>query len=141
MCRISPVQIVVEYKEIRKRDCKIVYFHFVEQVLLSIVYQRVETVPGLLCVTELEPCQSLIEDQIRRLVVIKHGAGWVCKAPRCYLEVVGSFRKLSQAFIGASQVVMNIILLSIRKFAFTEVFWIDQRLQKRFYRLIVLLHS
>src|SRR5258706_15581624 len=72
---VSPVQVVLEYQEIRQRNGEIVYGHIVIQVLLSVIDQLVETASGFLCIPQLEPCQSLIEDHIWWLIVVKHCAG------------------------------------------------------------------
>src|SRR5205807_2034956 len=61
---VSPVQIILEYQKVRQRNGEIGDFHFVEQVLLSIIDQLIEAASGLLYVPQLEPGQPLIKDHI-----------------------------------------------------------------------------
>src|SRR5436305_7925110 len=72
---VSLDQIILEYQEIRKRDGKIVNLHRIKQVLLAIIEQLIESAPRLLCIPQFKPCQSLIEDHIRWLIIVEHWAG------------------------------------------------------------------
>ena len=138
---VSLVQIIFEYQEIRERNGEIVNFHVVEQVLLSIIDQLIEAASGFLCAPELEPCQSLIEDHIRWLVIVKQGAGRFFKPLRCSPEICAGLFSQAQAFIRTSQIVMDVVFLSTSQFTFAEIFWVDQRLLKRFDRISVLVNG
>src|SRR5690242_19424236 len=72
MYLIALFQIILEYQKIRKRNSKIVNLYCIDQVLLTIINQFIEAASCLLRISQFKPCQSLIEDHIRWLIIVKY---------------------------------------------------------------------
>src|SRR5215469_3975814 len=121
---VALVQIILEYQEVRERNSEVVNAHMVEKVLLSVIDQLIEAAFGLLYVSRFEPRQSLIENHIRWLVIVKHCAGRFFEPLRCGGEVFGSLFDQAKAFIRTPQIVVNVVFLGTCQFAFAEVFWV-----------------
>ena len=70
MDEVAHLQIVLPDKQVGQGDRKIVNLHLVEEVLLAVSDEPMETAACLLFITQLPPGQSLIEDFVRLLVVV-----------------------------------------------------------------------
>ncbi|MNW62842.1 hypothetical protein D3C74_409970 [compost metagenome] len=78
---IPYVQIILEHQEVRQGNSEIIKFHLVEKMLFGVIGQLMEAAFGLLLISQLTPGQALIENHIRRLVVVIHRAGRLLQSP------------------------------------------------------------
>src|SRR5579884_720219 len=103
------LQIILEDKEIRQGNSEIVDLHVVVEMTFSIIFQFVEATPGLIHIVKFLPCESLVEDHIGRLVVVKYCACGFFISLRRYTKMFCCLCGISELLIGTSQIVVNMI--------------------------------
>ena len=101
-CRV----ILIKDQEFRKGNSEIFNLNFIFQVLLTVIDQPVETGTGFPYLAHLQVCQSLIEDHIRRLVIVIHGASWFIRAYSGCLVALCRFLRSTLRLQNQSQIIV-----------------------------------
>ena len=97
MSPVSRRMILTENQELRKRYRKVFNLDLILQMLLTIINQPIEAGACLLHFAELLISQLLIEDHIRRLVIIIHCTRRLIRSHRSFLVTLLCFLCSAQA--------------------------------------------
>lgn len=124
---VAQGQVVIPDKEVGQRHCKVINFYLVEIMLLAVTDQTMEKAPCLGLVAKLPPGQSLIEDFIGLLVVVKEGDGRLCRTLGGMFKTAARFLCISHALIGTAHPVVHVIFFGIDEFSLTQIFRIGFR--------------
>ena len=116
--RITKLNITREYLKLWKRYRKVIIRHFIKDMLLTKRFQLMITLSSLFCSSKSSIRKTLIEDRIRRLVIIVKSSRWLIQSDRSFLPSSGSFFGRIQGRIAASDIIFRNIIQNIRKFSF-----------------------
>ena len=125
---VREVQVALPYLKIWQRYCKIIHHYILEEMVLTIVHELVESAVSLVLPAQLNESQSLIEDLVWLGIVVVHGCSWLLRPLGSPLPAHLSLFHLARSFVSATQEVIEVVLLGTIKFAFTQMMRILQTL-------------
>src|SRR5690606_31055917 len=103
---------------------------------LRIVDQLVETPVRLAVVAELAPRQPLVEDHIRRLVVVEHRARRFLESQGSFAPAAFGFFCAAQRLVRAAEIIVDMVLLRARELPFAQVLRVGQSAREPLDRLV-----
>ena len=125
---VREVQVTLPYLKIWQRYCKIIHHYILEEMVLAIVHELVESAVSLVLPAQLNESQSLIEDLVWLGIVVVHGCCWLLRSLGSLLPALLGLFLLALSFVSTTQEVIEVILLGTIEFAFTQMMRILQTL-------------
>ena len=127
---VSPVlerEVVSPELEIRQGNSKVVESDLIILVLVSILDQAFKHAAGFILLSQFLKRQSLEGYDVSRLIIIVHDTAQLCLAFKSESEFLLSFRRTAFSLIAQPLQIMDFIILTALKLAFSEVMRIDRR--------------
>ena len=122
------VEVAIPNLKVGQRDGKVVHHLRLEEVLLAVADELVETAMGLGSATELEQGQSLIENLLGLGIVVVHGCRRLGGSVGGQLPMLAGLHIVAQQLVGTAQEVVEIVVLCSLQLALAEVVGIEEAL-------------
>ena len=134
MGTVIPGVILVKNQEIRQGYRKIFYLDRVLKVSLAIVDQTPETGFGLLFPAKLPKRKALIQNHIRRLIIVIHGACWFIRPNGRPPEAFPGLFQPVLGFKRQSKMIINMIILCAFQLPLSKIIRVNKSLTKQLLR-------
>ena len=122
------VEVAIPNLKVGQRDGKVVHHLRLEEVLLAVADELVETAMSLGSATEFEEGQSLIENLLGLGIVVVHGCRRLGGSVGGQLPILAGLHIVAQQLIGTAQEVVEIVVLRSLQLALAKVVGVEEAL-------------
>ena len=130
------VEVAIPNLQVGQRDGKVVHHLRLEEMLLAVADELVETAMSLGSATELEQGQSLIENLLGLGIVVVHGCSGLGGSVGGQLPMLAGLHIVAQQLIGTAQEVVEIVVLCSLQLALAKMVGIEEALLEQAYGLL-----
>lgn len=130
------VEVAIPNLKVGQRDGKVVHHLRLEEMLLAVADELVETAMSLGSATEFEEGQSLIENLLGLGIVVVHGCRRLGGSVGGQLPMLAGLHIVAQQLIGTAQEVVEIVVLCSLQLALAKVVGVEEALLEQAYGLL-----
>src|SRR5574344_433434 len=139
--QVLAIQTVIPNQQVGQGHGEIIHAHMVVKMVLTVVYQFVESAVRLIHASQLEQRHACIEYLVGLGIIVVHGGGRLSGSLRGFFPTGSRLLLLVFSLISTAHEIIEVILLCIKELALTKVMGIDEALAQQLDGILVTLFS